>query len=242
MGQWGLKGSRTGPTYEELVEAEGRPRLRAWLDRIQTEGIAEFAVVYGYWPCYSEGNDLVVLDPGGEVGDPDAERHRFTFPRQRRPRYLCLADFFRDRELAQAKGPDVVAFHLVHHGCRGEQGDRGAVREQRLPRLPGAARAERPADRGPGRDVARPGPLRPRLRRATTAPIDDMIRDQAYRGSRYSFGYPACPDLEDRAKLVDLLQPERIGVELSEELQLHPEQSTDALIVHHPEAKYFNAR
>ena len=72
--------------------------------------------------------------------------------------------------------------------------------------------------------------------------MDDMIRDQAYRGSRYSFGYPACPDLEDRAKLVALLRPERIGVELSEELQLHPEQSTDALIVHHPEAKYFNAR
>ena len=72
--------------------------------------------------------------------------------------------------------------------------------------------------------------------------VDDMIRDQAYRGSRYSFGYPACPDLEDRAKLVALLRPERIGVELSEELQLHPEQSTDALVVHHPEAKYFNAR
>ena len=72
--------------------------------------------------------------------------------------------------------------------------------------------------------------------------IDDMIRDQAYRGWRYAFGYPACPDLEDRAKLVALLRPERIGVELSEELQLHPEQSTDALVVHHPEAKYFNAR
>jgi len=73
-------------------------------------------------------------------------------------------------------------------------------------------------------------------------PMDDMIRDQAYRGSRYSFGYPACPALEDRRKLVALLRPQRIGVELSEELQLHPEQSTDAMIVHHPEAKYFNAR
>jgi 5-methyltetrahydrofolate--homocysteine methyltransferase len=72
--------------------------------------------------------------------------------------------------------------------------------------------------------------------------MDEMIRDQAYRGSRYSFGYPACPDLEDRSKLMALLRPERIGVELSEELQLHPEQSTDAMIVHHPEAKYFNAR
>jgi 5-methyltetrahydrofolate--homocysteine methyltransferase len=67
------------------------------------------------------------------------------------------------------------------------------------------------------------------------------ILRQGYRGSRYSFGYPACPDLEDRRKLVELLRPERIGVELSEELQLHPEQSTDALVVHHPEAKYFNA-
>jgi 5-methyltetrahydrofolate--homocysteine methyltransferase len=71
--------------------------------------------------------------------------------------------------------------------------------------------------------------------------LDDILR-QGYRGSRYSFGYPACPDLEDRAKIVSLLEPERIGVTLSEELQLHPEQSTDALIVHHPEAKYFNAR
>ena len=71
--------------------------------------------------------------------------------------------------------------------------------------------------------------------------VDAAIRDQAYRGSRYSFGYPACPDLNDRATLVRLLDPSRIGVELSEELQLHPEQSTDAIVVHHPEAKYFNA-
>jgi len=77
---------------------------------------------------------------------------------------------------------------------------------------------------------------------ATESDVDGAIRDQHYRGSRYSFGYPACPDLEDRAKLVDLLHPERIGVTLSEELQLHPEQSTDAIVVHHPEAKYFNAK
>jgi 5-methyltetrahydrofolate--homocysteine methyltransferase len=74
-----------------------------------------------------------------------------------------------------------------------------------------------------------------------SADMHEIFR-QGYRGSRYSFGYPACPDLEDRTKLVDLLRPERIGVTLSEELQLHPEQSTDAMVVHHPEAKYFNAR
>ena len=241
MGQWGLKGSRGGPSYEELIETEGRPRLRAWLNRIATDGIGEFAVVYGYWPCYSQGDELIVLRPGGEVSDPDAELHRFAFPRQRRPRYLCLADFFRDRELALAKGPDVVAFHLVTMGSAvakvtGELFARNAYRDylelhglsvQLTEALAEMWHARVRSDLGFARDDGE---------------MDDMIRDQAYRGSRYSFGYPACPDLDDRVKLVDLLRPERIGVELSEELQLHPEQSTDAMIVHHPEAKYFNAR
>jgi 5-methyltetrahydrofolate--homocysteine methyltransferase len=239
MGQWGLKGSRQGPTYEELIEVEGRPRLRSWLDRIQTEGIAEFAVVYGYWPCYSEGNDLVVLDPGAEVGAP--ERHRFTFPRQRRGRHLCLADFFRSRELAQEKGPDVVAFHLCTMGAAVSKAtavlfENNAYRDYLELHGLSVQLTEGLAEMWHDRVRADLGFA------ADNGSIDDMIRDQSYRGSRYSFGYPACPDLEDRAKLVDLLKPERIGVELSEELQLHPEQSTDALIVHHPEAKYFNAR
>jgi 5-methyltetrahydrofolate--homocysteine methyltransferase len=257
MGQWGLKGSRTGPsqqggttplgppgkdaTYEELVEVEGRPRLRAWLDRIHTEGVAEFAVVYGYWPCYSEGNDLVVLRPGGDVADPGAALHRFTFPRQRRPRYLCLADFFRDRALALAKGPDVVAFHLVTMGSAvsrvtAKLFEQNAYRDYLELHGLSVQLTEALAEMWHARVRSDLGFTR------EDGDVDDMIRDQAYRGSRYSFGYPACPDLDDRAKLVDLLRPERIGVELSEELQLHPEQSTDALIVHHPEAKYFNAR
>ncbi len=239
MGQWGLKGSRQGPTYEELVETEGRPRLRAWLDRIKTEGIGEFAVVYGYWPCYSEGNDLIVLEPGSEVGAP--ELHRFSFPRQRRGRHLCLADFFRDRDLATAKGPDVVAFHLVTMGQAVSKAtavlfENNAYRDYLELHGLSVQLTEGLAEMWHDR-------VRSDLGFADdNGSVDEMIRDQAYRGSRYSFGYPACPDLEDRAKLVDLLKPERIGVELSEELQLHPEQSTDALIVHHPEAKYFNAR
>ena len=225
----------TGPSYEELVETEGRPRLRSWLDRIQTEGVAEAAVVYGYWPVLQRGEILVVLNRRRGRRPSGA---RFQFPRQRRPRYLCLADFFRAVDVR--RGPDVVAFHLVTMGAR-VAGDGKVVRAERLPGLSRAARAERPAGRGAGREWhAR---IRSDLGFATDdGKIDDMIRDQAYRGSRYSFGYPACPDLEDRAKLVALLRPERIGVELSEELQLHPEQSTDALVVHHPEAKYFNAR
>ncbi len=245
MGQWGLKGSSSrqgeGTSYEELVETEGRPRLRAWLDRVQTDGIAEFAVVYGYWPCFSEGDDLLVLRPGGDVSDEASVLHRFTFPRQTRGRHLCLADFFRDRALAQEKGPDVIAFHLVTMGSAvarttAELFERNAYRDylelhglsvQLTEALAEMWHARVRNDLGFARE---------------DGDMDEMIRDQAYRGSRYSFGYPACPDLEDRVKLVDLLRPERIGVELSEELQLHPEQSTDALIVHHPEAKYFNAR
>jgi 5-methyltetrahydrofolate--homocysteine methyltransferase len=235
MGQWGLKSSRgDGPTYEELVESEGRPRLRAWLNRIQTEGIMEPAVVYGFWPCYSDGNDLVVLD---------AERHadevaRFTFPRQRRDRFLCLADFFRPKDSGEL---DVVGFHLVTMGSRvsevtGELFAANAYRDYLELHGLSVQLTEALAEYWHAR-------VRDELGFAgeDAGNMDEVFR-QGYRGSRYSFGYPACPDLEDRIQLVELLRPDRIGVHLSEELQLHPEQSTDALVVHHPEAKYFNAR
>ncbi|MGH3366604.1 MAG: methionine synthase [Nocardioidaceae bacterium] len=236
MGQWGLKGSRdgTGPTYQELVESDGRPRLRMWLDRIQTEAIMEPAVVYGYWPCYNEYDDLVVLDADGG----GQEVARFTFPRQQRDRFLCLSDFFRPKDSGEL---DVVGFHLVTMGSR--------VSEVTAELFAGNAY----------RDYLELHGLSVQLTEALAEywharvrtelgfegeDSDDMteIFRQGYRGSRYSFGYPACPDLEDRATVVRLLRPERIGVELSEELQLHPEQSTDALVAHHPEAKYFNAR
>jgi 5-methyltetrahydrofolate--homocysteine methyltransferase len=260
MGQWGLKGSRAyeqggatplepparspgvnGLSYEELVETEGRPRLRMWLDRIQTDGIAEFAVIYGYWPCYSEGNDLVVLQLGAETSDPGAELQRYSFPRQTRGRFLCLADFFRDRQLAAEKGPDVVAFHLVTMGSQVSKVtaslfEQNAYRDYLELHGLSVQLTEALAEMWHARIRADLGFT------ADDGPMEEMIRDQAYRGSRYSFGYPACPELDDRRKLVALLRPERISVELSDELQLHPEQSTDAMIVHHPEAKYFNAR
>jgi len=243
VGQWGLRGSRagTGPSYEELVETEGRPRLRMWLERVHTEGLLEAAVVYGYYPVVSEGDDLVLLHHEGSGGEPGTERTRFTFPRQRRDRRLCLADFFRSREeAAELGGPDVLALQLVTMGPRVAQ-----------------ATAELFA-KNAYRDYLELHGLSVQLTEALAEYWHARVRDdlghadqddpelaailrQGYRGSRYSFGYPACPDLEDRAKLVALLRPERIGVELSEELQLHPEQSTDALVVHHPEAKYFNA-
>jgi 5-methyltetrahydrofolate--homocysteine methyltransferase len=241
MGQWGLKGTRGGVSYEELVETEGRPRLRMWLDRIQTDGIAEFAVIYGYWPCYSEGNDLVVTQLGVDPFDAAAEVQRYSFPRQTRGRYLCLADFFRDRKLAAEKGPDVVAFHLVTMGSQVSKVtaslfEQNAYRDYLELHGLSVQLTEALAEMWHARIRADLGFA------ADDGLMEEMIRDQAYRGSRYSFGYPACPELDDRRKLVTLLRPERIGVELSEELQLHPEQSTDAMIVHHPEAKYFNAR
>src|SRR6516162_3230010 len=233
LGQWGLKPARggTGPSYEELVEAEGRPRLRMWLDRIQAEGLVEAAVVYGYFRAVSEGNDLVVLGDGG------VERERFTFPRQRHDRHLCLADFFR---AAGSGEPDVVGFQLVTVGTKlseatAELFAKDAYRDYLELHGLSVQLTEALAEYWHGR-------VREELGLAQFDPPElDGILKVGYRGCRYSFGYPACPDLEDRAKAVRLLRPERIGVTLSEEFQLAPEQSTDALIAHHPEAKYFSA-
>jgi 5-methyltetrahydrofolate--homocysteine methyltransferase len=232
LGQWGLKPTRGegGLSYAELVETEGRPRLRMWLDRIQTESLLDAGVVYGYFPAVSEGDDLVVLDEDGN------QRERFTFPRQRHDRHLCLADFFRSRSSGET---DIVGFQLVTVGAKiseatAELFAKNAYRDYLELHGLSVQLAEALAEYWHGR-------VRDELGLATEDPADlDGILRVKYRGCRYSFGYPACPDLEDRAKVVRLLRPERIGVTLSEEFQLAPEQSTDALITHHPEASYFS--
>jgi len=247
MGQWGLRGSRggSGPTYEELVETEGRPRLRYWLDRLSTEGVlAHAALVYGYFPAVSEGNSLVLLTEPS----PDApELTRFTFPRQRRDRNLCLADFWRPRGAAIERGEvDVVPMHLVTMGqavgdYAAELFAKDAYRDYLEVHGLSVQLTEALAEYWHQR-------VREELRWADGGSVSAEDPDDVeaffklgYRGARYSLGYGACPELEDRRKIVDLLEPGRIGVELSEELQLHPEQSTDAIVAHHPEAKYFTA-
>ncbi|HET7014274.1 MAG TPA: methionine synthase [Streptosporangiaceae bacterium] len=232
LGQWGLKPTRGegGASREELVETEGRPRLRMWLERAQTEGLLQAAVVHGYFRCVSEGDDLIVLDDNG------AERERFTFPRQRRDRRLCLADFFKSRESGE---PDVVAFQLVTIGsaisqATGELFAKHAYRDYLELHGLSVQLAEALAEYWHARVRQAIG-----ISAADPAEMDEILR-VGYQGCRYSFGYPACPDLEDRAKMMRLLDAERIGVTLSEEFQLAPEQSTDALIAHHPEAKYFS--
>jgi 5-methyltetrahydrofolate--homocysteine methyltransferase len=204
------------------------------MNRIQTEAVMEPAVVYGYWPCFSEGNDVVVLDPENRTD----EIARFSFPRQQRDRFLCLADFFHPQESGEL---DVIGFHLVTMGERvsevtGELFAANAYRDYLELHGLSVQLTEALAEYWHARVRSELG-----FAGEDSEDMNEVFR-QGYRGSRYSFGYPACPDLEDRATLVRLLRPERIGVKLSEELQLHPEQSTDALVVHHPEAKYFNAR
>ena len=233
VGQWGLKGNRG--EYENMVEAEGRPRLRSLLNEVQSSGWLNAAVVYGYFPCYSEGNDLVILHHEGEK--KGEERTRFTFPRQTRDRRLCISDFFASKDSDKR---DVVAFHVVTMGS--------TVSEAAAKLF--AANNYREYLELHGLSVQLTESLaehwHARIREELSVKSEDSsdlqgILDQGYRGSRYSFGYPACPDLEQQVQLCELLDPVRIGVELSAEFQLHPEQSTSAIIVHHPEAKYFNA-
>ncbi|MGD6750839.1 methionine synthase [Streptomyces sp. BH105] len=233
-GQWGLRQARTGdgPSYEELVESEGRPRLRGWLDKLHTDNMLEAAVVHGYFPCVSKGEDLIILDEAGN------ERTRFTFPRQRRGRRLCLADYFRPEESGET---DVVGLQVVTVGSRiGEETAKLFASDSYRDYLElhglSVQLAEALAEYWHAR-------VRSELGFAGEDPAEmEGMFDLKYRGARFSLGYGACPNLEDRAKIADLLEPERIGVQLSEEFQLHPEQSTDAIVIHHPEAKYFNAR
>ncbi|MEV7280216.1 methionine synthase [Streptomyces sp. NPDC093111] len=233
-GQWGLKQNRAGdgPSYEELVESEGRPRLRGWLDRLHTENLLEAAVVHGYFPCVSKGDDLIILDDAGN------ERTRFTFPRQRRGRRLCLADYFRPEESGET---DVVGLQVVTVGSKiGEATAKLFASDSYRDYLElhglSVQLAEALAEYWHARVRAELG-----FAGEDPAAVEDMFALK-YRGARFSLGYGACPDLEDRAKIAELLEPERIGVHLSEEFQLHPEQSTDAIVIHHPEATYFNAR
>ncbi|MDP5025794.1 MAG: B12-binding domain-containing protein, partial [Aquiluna sp.] len=254
MGQWGLKPSRAedGASYQELVDTEGRPRLRYWLDRILAEGMFDAKVVYGYFPVYSEGEDVVVLnhadDPSGVLGAkgllaPDGasgaigtERLRFTFPRQRRDRHLNLADFVKPKEGGVI---DVLPIQLVTVGAEVDKHtaklfEANAYREYM--ELHGLAMqlTEALAEFWHAR-------IRAELGFAEEDPTEiEGFFDLKYRGARFSLGYPACPEMEDRRKIMQLLQPERVGIELSDELMLNPEQSTDAFVFHHPEAKYFS--
>jgi len=232
--QWQYrKRGRSSGEFERFLDAEVRPIFRALADQCQREGIITPQAVYGYWPCRSEGNDLVVLDPG----DRRRELVRFSFPRQRRAPYWCLADFWRP---AEAGGHDVVAFSIVTAGRQVSQTAREWMAANRyrdylhLHGL-GVETAEALAEY-----IHKQVRMELGIAGRDARDIRDLFK-QGYQGSRYSFGYPACPNLEDQRLLWPLLEPERIGVTLTEEFQLEPEQSTSAIIAHHPQARYFKA-
>jgi 5-methyltetrahydrofolate--homocysteine methyltransferase len=232
-GQWQYKqGRKTKEEYEKILETEVYPKYNALKAQAIREKLLEAKLVYGYFPCRSEGNDLIIYQE-----DEKTERLRFTFPRQpleqRGGQNLCLADYFASDRI------DVVAFHLVTMGSRASEHSHKLFKSDNytdylLFHGLSVESAEALAEMWHKR-------IREELGIAENDAKDlTKLFHQGYQGSRYSFGYPACPNLEDQAKLFELLQPERIDVELSEEFQLVPEQSTSAIIVHHPEAKYFN--
>ncbi len=230
--QWQFHRGKGKPErFDELIRTHVRPIYQRWKARCEQEAILIPQVVYGYFPCQSEADDLIVYEEDGRT-----PQVRFQFPRQPGGRRLCLADFFAAKDSGRM---DVLGCMLVTVGRRATEVARALFEEHNYTDylyLHGLSveAAEALAELWHKRmreELGIAGDDSPELTR--------LFR-QGYRGSRYSFGYPACPNLEDQVGLCRLLQPDRIGVELSEEFQLDPEQSTSALIVHHPEAKYFN--
>ena len=221
------------PEADPDFKARLRPVLREQLAAAYAAGWLIPSVAWGYFPVNSEGDELIVWTDDRRR----AERLRFTFPRQRKDRHLCIADFFRSTDSGDA---DYAAFHVVTMGADATVHERELFAADRyhdylLAHGLAVEMTEALAEywhhriREEWGFVDQDGPT-----------LQGLFRQQ-YRGSRYSWGYPACPDLEEQVKLVELLDLERIGVHLTEEFQLDPEQTTSAIVVPHPEAKYFVA-
>ncbi len=231
-GQWQFKqGRRPADEYQAFVRDTVRPIYEELQRRSDQEKLLVPRVVYGYFPVQSSGNDLVVYQD-----DEKTERTRFTFPRQPEGKHLCLADFFASKESGRM---DVAAFHLVTVGRRATEYSQELFKADNYADYLyfhglSVESAEALAELWHKRIREELG-----IAGADAAQVTKLFH-QGYQGSRFSFGYPACPDLEDQTKLFELLDPARIDVELTEEFQLDPEQSTSAIIVHHPEAKYFS--
>ena len=229
---WGYKAQGRGrAAWQEWVDAEARPILRDLIDTCDADASMVPQAVYGYWPCAADGDTLVLFAEDGAT-----EVARFSFPRQQRPGGLCIADFFRTFESNQR---DVVALQAVTVGeaaaavarrCFAEDRYRDYVNRHGFNVEMTEALAEYVhkrirAELGFGHEDARER---------------QALLKQGYRGVRYSFGYSACPDLADQRPLLDLLDARRIGIVMADEHQLHPEESTTAIVIHHPQAKYFN--
>ena len=263
-GQWQVrKGKMTEAEYTGFVKEKVYPDFERIKLQATKERLLQPKVAYGYFPCNSDGDDLIIYKPAkpdrtdsvwalspkelskskGLLSGQLTEWLRFTFPRQRKDRNLCISDYFARKSSGQI---DVVAFHIITMGTIASEHAQklfgsNNYKEYLYFHGLGVESAEALAELWhrkireelglASKDALIPGTDKPDIKK---------FFSQHYSGSRYSFGYPACPSLEDHVKLFELLRPERIGIELTDGFQLVPEQSTDAIIVHHPEARYFN--
>jgi 5-methyltetrahydrofolate--homocysteine methyltransferase len=232
--QWGFR-PEDGEDDDAFKERL-RPELRDQLAKARADDLLVPQVVYGYWPANSDGNDVVVWEDEART----VEKARFSFPRSTREPYLCIADFFRPIDSGEV---DFVAFMVVTMGERVSERTAELFKSDRYQEYLmlhglGVEMAEALAEMWHRR-------VREELGYADEdGPTLTGLFRQQYRGGRYSWGYPACPDLEDNEKVAALLEAERIGITVSEDTgyQFQPEQSTSAIICHHPKAKYFVAR
>jgi 5-methyltetrahydrofolate--homocysteine methyltransferase len=249
-GQWQVKkGAMSDAEYDAFVEEKVVPVFNKWKAHCREHRVLTPKVVYGYFPCNSDGEDLVIWDPAvgraaaqaaaqasPPVSGAGRELLRFTFPRQGDKRRLCISDYFRPIESGQL---DVLGLHCVTVGKGATEAAQKLFQANNYTDylyLHGLSveTAEALAEfwhKRMRQELGIGGDDSPRIKDLFT---------QKYRGSRYSFGYPACPNLQDQEKLFALLDPARIGCVLTENWQIDPEQSTSAIIVHHPAAKYFN--
>ena len=230
---WGYrKRGRSLPEYMEWARNEVKPIMVDLMARCEAEDILRPQAVYGYFPAASEGDDLVLFGSNGS----DEEVARFALPRQDRAGGLCIADFFREVDSGER---DIIALQAVTIGQHASEVARQWFDDDKyqdylyLHGL-GVEMAEAMAEYVHKRVRAELG------FGDQDARDNDALLNQGYRGSRYSFGYPACPTMSDQHKILELLDAGRINLEMGDEDQLHPEQSTSAIVVHHPQAKYFS--
>ncbi|MCX6120183.1 MAG: methionine synthase [Ignavibacteriales bacterium] len=244
-GQWRVvRGKKSEEEYRRILQEQIYPEFETLKLKIKKEKLFEPKVVYGYFPCQSDGNDLIIYAIPDDISNfefPNSKlkkRLRFTFPRQKDDRFLCISDYFAPVNSGKI---DVVAFHLVTMGKVASEHskklfDSNEYKEYLYFHGLSVESAEALAElwhKKIREELGIAGKDSPEIKR---------LFSQGYQGSRFSFGYPACPNLEDHKKLFDLLKPERIGVTMTDEFMLNPEQSTDAIVVHHPEARYFNIK
>lgn len=253
-GSWNIYKDRNKPDseYDNLIKTEIYPRFNELKLKAKREKLLVPKVIYGYYPCNSEKNDLIIYKPKSLSGESlfdvwngiDAkniktnnlvEWIRIKFPRQRKDKHLCISDFFRGKDSGIT---DIIAIQIVTVGAQATEYAQKLYEENKYQDylyFHGLSVETAEALAEYWHKIVR---KELKIDKNDSKEMQKLFQ-QGYMGSRYSFGYPACPDLEDNKYIFEILKPERIGITLTEEWQMVPEQSTNAIIVHHPEAKYF---